>query len=173
MVGELTSLEQASWIFWQWAGDLGHRQACIFNAARTVREAIAPQLKSSKQLPLFGSRTCVQFTGCQLKSGGFRVYMSQYKVKMGTAGLSWPVSSLCFKRRVATSSASCTASTPLILLPVFSPVLVYASDICLAAVVRTERQPGAGMLSSCTCSAGRPSIALLDCRQTWASSAEL
>ena len=173
MVGELTSLEQASWILWQWAGDLGYRQACSFNAARTVREAIAPQLKTSNQLPLFGNCTCVQVTGCQPKSGGFRVYMSQYKVKMGTAGLSRPASLLYFKRRVATSCASCTPSITLTLLPVFSTVLVYASDICLAASVRTERQPGAGILSCCTCSAGRPSMALLNCRLTWANSAVL
>lgn len=172
-VGELTSLEQVSWILWQWAGDLGHRQVCTFNAARTVRVTIAPQMKTSNQLPLFGNCTYVQVTGRQLKSGGFRVYVSQDEVKMGTVGLSRPVSSLCFKRRDATSCASCTASIPLILLPVFSTVLIYASDICLAAAVRTERQPGAGILSCCTCSAGIPRFALLDCRQTWANSAEL
>lgn len=54
-----------------------------------------------------------------------------------------PVSSLCFESRVTTSSASCI---PLILLPEYSAILVYASDICLAAAVSTERQPGAGIL---------------------------
>ena len=173
MAGELISREQASWILWQSAGDLGHQQACTFNAATTVRDAIAPQLKASNQPPLFGSCTCVQVTGCQLKSGGSRVYVSQYKVKMGPAGLPGPASSLCFKRRVATSCASCTASIPLIPLPEFSTVTVYASDICLAAAVRTEKQPGAGIPACCACSAGRPSTVLLDCRQTWGNSVEL
>lgn len=52
MVSELPSLEQASWILWQWAGDLRHRQGCTFNVARTVREVIAPELKTSNQLPV-------------------------------------------------------------------------------------------------------------------------
>lgn len=77
------------------------------------------------------------------------------------------VSSLCFESRVITSSASCI---PLILLPVYSTILVYASDICLAA------QKGSlelGYYPVSTHGAGRSSVALPDCRQTWANSAEL
>lgn len=85
-----------------------------------------------------------------------------------TAALSSPDSLLRFKRRVATGCVSCTASIPLILLPAFTTGGVHGSNISLVAAVRSERQPGAGMLSCCTCSAARPSMALFYWRHIWA-----
>lgn len=61
------------------------------------------------------------------------LYMKQKWVQQD-----YPALSVHCISKVATGCASCTASIPLILLPVFSTVGVHIINICLVAAVRTE-----------------------------------